>query len=189
MKTIRLGGDAKNAALPSERKGNLRDKRRDPWHRLTHRQKRWQTCAGWPGGEWFTSTSRPGPQVSGRNHWLKRANKPHPIVHVPRGLERPCYEADNSASHGEWRRGATDLHRRCQMVATGKSVWRAPTPQFVPVGLRSDRDFLFLTRVCSSKYLAQFGASVLNWPVAPIILWVKFMTILYRPWAKLHSSG
>ena len=169
--------------------GDLRGKRRDPWHRPTHRQKWWPTCARWPGCERFTSASRPGSQVSGRNHWLKRANKPHPIIHVPRGLERPCYEADNSASHGEWRRGATDLHRRCQMVATGKSVWRAPTPQFVPVGLRSDRDFLFLTRVCSSKYLAQFGASVLNWPVAPIILWVKFMTILCRPWATLHSSG
>ena len=123
--------------------GDLRGKRRDPWHRPTHRQKRWPTCARWPGCERFTYSSRPGSQVSGRNHWLKRANKPHPIIHAPKGLGRPCYEADNSASHGEWRRGATDLHRRCQMVAAGKSVWRAPTPQFVPVGLRSDRDFLF----------------------------------------------
>jgi len=83
VKTIRQGGDAKTAALSCERNGNLRGKRRDPWHGPTHRQKRWLTCVRWLGCDWFTSASKPGPQVSGRNHWLKRANKPHPKIQVP----------------------------------------------------------------------------------------------------------
>ena len=154
----------KTAALSCERNGNLRDKRRDPWHGPTHRQKRWPTCVRWLGCDWFTSASKPGPQVNGRNHWLKRAYKPHPTIQVPKGLGRPCYEADNSASHGEWRRGATDLHCGCPMVASGKSVWRTPTPQFVPAGLRSGRDLLFSRRSSFPIVLARTSYSVLNQP-------------------------
>ena len=102
VKTIRNRGDAaKTAALQSMRNGNLRDKRRDPWRGPTHRQKRWPTrrqraririeywrVPAWSAGQW------PQPLA-------ERANKPHPRIHVSQDLERPCYEADNSARHGE----------------------------------------------------------------------------------------
>src|SRR5437870_12423768 len=37
---------------------------------------------------------------------IKRAEKPHSIIQRPQGAERPCYEAEDSACRGEWRREA-----------------------------------------------------------------------------------
>jgi len=46
---------------------------------------------------------------------------------------RPCYEADNSACRGEWRREAGSP-RGAQCRHMGKRAWRAPTPASPPSG-------------------------------------------------------
>lgn len=57
---------------------------------------------------------------------------------------RPCYEADNSACRGEWRREAGSP-RGAQCRHMGKRAWRAPTPASPPSGLTPDGG-LALTR-------------------------------------------
>ena len=52
-------------------------------------------------------------------------------IQCPQGAERPCYEADNSACRGEWRREAGS--QCAPNVSTGKRAWRTPIPQFAPV--------------------------------------------------------
>ena len=64
-----------------------------------------------------------------RNHQSKRAEKPHSIIQRPQGTGRPCYEAENSACRGEWRREAgSPASVGAPNVGTGKRVWRAPIP-------------------------------------------------------------
>ena len=47
------------------------------------------------------------------------------------GVGRPCYEAENSACRGEWRREAgSPASVGAPNVGTGKRVWRAPIPPF-----------------------------------------------------------
>ena len=45
----------------------------------------------------------------------------------PRGVGRPCYEAENSACRGEWRR-ETGSPRRAPNAGPGKRAWRTPIP-------------------------------------------------------------
>ena len=83
-------------------KSNLRVKRRDPWPEANALPKAvadltlngkdadrsHKRVFAWFAGRW-------------RNHQSKRAEKPHSIIQSPRGAERPCYEAVNSACRGE----------------------------------------------------------------------------------------
>jgi hypothetical protein len=45
----------------------------------------------------------------------------------PKGVGRPCYEAENSACRGEWRR-ETGSPRRAPNAGPGKRAWRTPIP-------------------------------------------------------------
>ena len=45
----------------------------------------------------------------------------------PKGVGRPCYEAENSACRGEWRR-ESGSPRRAPNAGLGKRAWRTPTP-------------------------------------------------------------
>ena len=87
--------------------------------------------------------SQPGPQVSGRNHWLSgqinltREFMRRKTLNGPAMRPTTPHVTENSV--GE----QSTCFGWCQMIASGKSAWRAPTPHFVPSGLRSGRGFLF----------------------------------------------
>jgi hypothetical protein len=105
VKNFQAPAMLKTTPLDCEIKGNLREKRRDPWPRanaspqamadpepvVKTRTKIRRRVLTWFAGRW-------------RNHQPKRAEKPHSKSAAPKGAGRPCYEADNSACRGEWRR-------------------------------------------------------------------------------------
>jgi len=110
VKNFQAPAMLKTTPLDCEIKGNLREKRRDPWPRanaspqamadprpvVKTRTKIRRRVLTWFAGRW-------------RNHPPKRAEKPHSKSAAPKGAGRPCYEADNSACRGEWRRETSSL--------------------------------------------------------------------------------
>ena len=110
VKNFQAPAMLKTTPLDCEIKSNLREKRRDPWPRanaspkamadpwpvVKTRTKIRRRVLTWFAGRW-------------RNHQPKRAEKPHSKSAAPKGAGRPCYEADNSACRGEWRRESSSL--------------------------------------------------------------------------------
>lgn len=135
----------KTTPLDCEIKGNLREKRRDPWFGAnasskamadpepvvkTRKQIRRRVLT-WFVGRW-------------RNHQLKRAEKPHSKSAAPKGAGRPCYEAENSACRGEWRREAGSLLIRARrMPVRERESGELPSPICPCLTARSGRDLLF----------------------------------------------
>lgn len=136
MKTFRRGGDAEKGTAALRGKGNLRGKRRDPWHRVNappqvvaapalsgQDAKPRKRVLAWFAGWW-------------RNHPPKRAEKPHSTIPAPQGPGRPCYEADNSALP----RGIASGSRQPSVApnaGTGKRAWRTPTPDWSLCGRKT----------------------------------------------------
>jgi len=58
----------------------------------------------------------------------KRAKRPHSIIQRPQGAGRPCYEAENSAGRGEWRREAGSPARVRLMSAWEREHGELPAP-------------------------------------------------------------
>jgi len=97
-----VAGDIEKNTAGLWTKGNLRDKRRDPWLRanapskavadpeLSGSDAKWSYRRVWT---WFAGRWR--------NHQPKQAEKPHSKIQRPQGTGRPCYEAGNSACRGE----------------------------------------------------------------------------------------
>jgi hypothetical protein len=108
VKNFQAPAMLKTTPLDCEIKGSLREKRRDPWFGanasskamadpepvVKTRKKIRRRVLTWFVSRW-------------RNHQPKRAEKPHSKSATPQGVGRPCYEAENSACRGEWRREAS----------------------------------------------------------------------------------
>lgn len=144
VKTFRKGGDVEKGTAALRGKGNLRGKRRDPWHRVNAPPT--AVAAPEPSGQdamprkrvlaWFAS--------GWRNHSLKRAEKPHSTISGPQGPGRPCYEADNSALPRRIASGSRQPNA-APNAGTGKRAWRTPTPDGSLRG-RKDRAGTFVLR-------------------------------------------
>jgi hypothetical protein len=103
VKTIRAVGDITNDTADLWTKGNLRVKRRDPWHQANAQPKVVADLelSGEDADKIVADVSLPGSRAGGCNHQPKRAEKPHSIIQPLQGAERPCYEAGDSVCRGE----------------------------------------------------------------------------------------
>lgn len=145
VKTFRNGGDVEKGTAALRGKGNLRGKRRDPWHRVNAPP----TAVAAPvlSGQ----DARPRKRVLAwfasrwRNHLLKRAEKPHSIIPGPQGPGRPCYEADNSALPRRIASGSRQPNA-APNAGTGKRAWRTPTPDGSLCGRETVQGPLLCTR-------------------------------------------
>jgi hypothetical protein len=138
VKNFQAPAMLKTTPLDCEIKGNLREKRRDPSKAMADprlvvktRQKIRRRVLTWFAGRW-------------RNHQPKRAEKPHSKSATPEGVGRPCYEADNSACRGEWRREAGSPARARLMPVREREHGELPSPICPCPAARSGRDLLFL---------------------------------------------
>jgi len=104
-------------------KRNLRDKRPDPSRPVKRRQKRRLPRRKWQRRgiaerkrvfPWSASRRPQSPVEAGLEASLE--------IQRPQGAGRPCYEADNSACRGEWRREAGS--RSAPNASPGKRDWR-----------------------------------------------------------------
>lgn len=147
VKNFQTPAMLKTAPLDCEIKRNLREKRRDPWPRAnappkavavpepvvkTRREIRRRVLT-WFAGRW-------------RNHQPKRAEKPHSKSASPKGVGRPCYEAENSACRGEWRREAGSPARARLMPVRERERGELPSPICPGSTERLSRDLLFWGR-------------------------------------------
>ena len=144
VKNFQAPAMLKTTPLDCEIKGNLREKRRDPWPRanaspqamadpwpvVKTRTKIRRRVLTWFAGRW-------------RNHQPKRAEKPHSKSAAPKGAGRPCYEADNSACRGEWRRESGSPARARLMPVWEREHGELPSPICPGSTARLDRDLCF----------------------------------------------
>src|ERR1700722_7671026 len=89
-------------------------------------------------------------------------------IQRPQGAGRPCYEADNSACRGEWRREAGSPARARLMSAWERESGELPAPNLPPSGRKAGRGlFVFLEGVFSLEILD--GPMTARWlqPRAP----------------------
>lgn len=121
-------------------------KRRDPWSRanapskavadpepvVKTRTKNYRRVLTWFAGRW-------------RNHQPKRAEKPHSKSATLQSVGRPCYEADNSACRGEWRRETGSPRKGARLMPVReREIGELPSPICPGSTARLDRDLLFL---------------------------------------------
>jgi len=106
----------------------------------THRQKRWLSRR-----KAVKTRSRIHKRVlawfAGRRckRQPKRAERPHSIIQRPQGVGRPCYEAENSACRGKWRREAGSPGRVRLMPAWERESGELPAPNLPPSGRKAGR--------------------------------------------------
>ena len=123
---------------------NLRVKRSDPWHRAnaspkamavlvqtvqTRRDNRKRVCT------WFASRWPQPPAQTSSEASLENS--------VSQDAGRPCYEAENSACRGEWRREAGSPARARQMPARERELGELPSPICPRLTERSGGDLCF----------------------------------------------
>src|SRR5712671_4031733 len=87
------------------------------------------------GSTWFVSRRPQTPAEASLEASLK--------IQRPQGAGRPCYEADNSACRGEWRREAGSPARARLMPVREREHGELPSPICPGSAERPDRDLLF----------------------------------------------
>jgi len=173
-------------------KGNLRGKRRDPWHRVNAPPQ--AVAAPALSGQDAMPRKRVLTWFAGwwRNHPPKRAEKPHSRIPAPQGPGRPCYEAGNSALPRRIASGSRQPSV-APNAGTGKRAWRTPTPDWSLCGRKTAQGPLLLLACRSSGAQSAPGAAKALFPCpaesgrTPVV--GRDQGGFEQAWVNQHGSG